>query len=76
MTEPATPTARGGKAARNEGRKAIATTANALSIAVLVTIWLQPLLSGRAAGFAGPVAVAVFVVFQAIAHYVLQRVED
>ena len=76
MTEPATPTPRLGKAARNESRKAIATTANPLSITLLVTLWLQPMLSGRAAGFAGPVALAGFIALQGLAHYVLNRVED
>ena len=65
-----------GKAARNETRKAIATTANALSITLLVTIWLQPIMSGRPVGLAGPVAVLVFVALQGAAHYVLRKVED
>ncbi len=75
MTEPA-PAPRIGKAARNEMRKALATTANALSITMLVTIWLQPMLSGQSVGFAGPVAIAGFVALQAVAHYVLHKVED
>ena len=76
MTEPIDPRPRAGKAARNEARKAIATTANALSITLLVTLWLQPMLSGRAAGFTGPLALAGFIVLQGVAHYVLNRVED
>jgi hypothetical protein len=65
-----------GKAARNEARKAIATTANALSITVVVTAWLQPMLSGRPIDFAAPLAGAAFVVLQGLAHYVLRKVED
>jgi hypothetical protein len=76
MTNPAAPAPHTGKAARNEARKAFATTANALSIAILVTIWLQPMLSGRAPGFSGPIAVGAFIALQALAHYVLSRVED
>jgi len=75
MTEPAASTSRAGKAARNETRKAFATTANALSIAILITIWLQPMLSGRTVGLTGPIAIGVFVALQGVAHYVLRRVE-
>ncbi len=76
MTHPDSPRPPAGKTARNEARKAVATTANALSITLLVTIWLQPLLSGRPAGLAGPVAAVVFVALQGAAHYVLRKVED
>jgi hypothetical protein len=76
MTEPAAPAPSNGKAARNEARKAIATTANALSITLLVTLWLQPMLSGRIVSFMGPFAIAGFLVLQGVAHYVLNRVED
>jgi hypothetical protein len=76
MTDPIKPAPAVGKAARNETRKAIATTANALSITLLVTIWLQPVLSGRSAGLAGPLAALVFVALQGAAHYVLRKVED
>jgi len=76
MTDPVAPAPSIGKAARNEARKAIATTANALSIAILVTIWLQPMLSGRAVGFTGPLVLAGFIALQGLAHYVLNRVED
>ncbi len=75
MTDQAPPP-RTGKAARNESRKAFATTANALSLAILVTFWLQPMFSGRAASFSGPVAIGVFVALQGLAHYVLRGVED
>jgi hypothetical protein len=76
MTHANAPTPLAGKAARNEARKAVATTANALSITLFVTIWLQSLLSGRPLGLAGPVAAVVFVVLQGAAHYVLRKVED
>jgi len=75
MTD-STPAPRTGKAARNETRKAVATTANALSITMVVTAWLQPMLSGRPIGLAGPFAAAAFVVLQGLAHYVLRKVED
>jgi hypothetical protein len=76
MAEPTSPAPRVGKAARNEARKAIATTANALSITMVVTIWLQPMLSGRPLGFSGPLAGLAFIVLQGLAHYVLRKVED
>lgn len=54
----------------------MATTADALSITVLVTLWLRPLSSGRRFAFAGPFAMAAFVALQGVAHYVLRGVED
>ncbi len=76
MTQADAPKPPAGKTARNETRKAIATTANAISITLLVTIWLQPVMSGRPVGLAGLVAVLVFVALQGAAHYVLRKVED
>jgi hypothetical protein len=76
MTQADAPTPLTGKAARNGARKAIATTANALSITLLVTIWLQPVMSGRPVGLAGPVAAVIFVALQGAAHYILRKVED
>jgi hypothetical protein len=76
MTQADASTPLTGKAARNEARKAIATTANAISITLLVTIWLQPMMSGRPVGLAGPLAAVVFVALQGAAHYVLRKVED
>lgn len=76
MAEPAIPTPRPGKAARNEMRKASATTGNALSIAMLVTVCLQPMSSGRTVGLAGASAVAAFIALQVAAHYVLRKMED
>ncbi len=75
MTEPA-PAPPVGKAARNEARKAIATTANALSIAMLVTVCVQPMSSGRAIGLAGASAIVAFIALQVAAHYVLRKMED
>ena len=76
MTEPASPAPRVGKAARNEKRKALATTGNALSIAMLVTASLQPALSGKSIGASGAVGLAAFVALQGLAHYILRKVED
>jgi hypothetical protein len=75
MTEPI-PTPRIGKTARNEMRKAIATTANALSIAMLLTTGLQPAFSGKPIGASGIIGMAAFVALQGVGHYVLRRVED
>jgi len=54
----------------------LATTGNALSIAMLVTVFLQPVSSGRAVGLAGVSAVAAFIALQVAAHYVLRKMED
>jgi hypothetical protein len=54
----------------------LATTGNALSIAMLVTASLQPAFSGRPVGASGAVALAAFVALQGPAHYVLRKVED
>ncbi len=65
------------KAARNERRKALAATLNALGVALLAAALFQPISSGRlpnlallAAAFLG------FVVFQWALHYILGRLED
>jgi hypothetical protein len=76
MSDPAKPFARPGKAARNETRKAVATTGNALSITMLFTAGLQPMLSGRPFGLGGLIGVTAFVALQGLAHYVLRKVED
>ena len=65
-----------GKTGRNERRKAVATTLNAVAAAVVISAVVQPLTSGhvdwgRVAG-----AVGAFLVFQGLLHYVLTRVED
>jgi hypothetical protein len=65
-----------GKAARNEARKAMAATCNALSIALLITAGLQPLIAGRDIGAADLSILATFIALQGAAHYVLRKVED
>jgi hypothetical protein len=65
-----------GKTARNERRKALATTCNALAVAVFVSALLQPLATGRVNPVAALGAVISFVALQAFLHYILQRVED
>lgn len=75
MTEIA-PTPRIGKAARNEARKAVATTSNALSITMLVTASLQPMLTGRPMAAGAMVGLAAFIALQGLAHYILRKVED
>jgi hypothetical protein len=65
-----------GKAARNERRKAAATTCNALAVALFVSAFLQPLISGRASALGMAAALVGFVVFQAFLHYILIKVED
>jgi len=76
MTAPIPPAPRVGKAARNEKRKALATTGNALSITMLVTTSLQPAFSGKPAGVSGAIGLAAFVALQGLTHYVLRKVED
>lgn len=64
------------KAARNERRKAIATTCNAMSVALLISTGLQPLMADR---FSLPnfvCAGAAFIALQAVLHYVLRALED
>ena len=65
-----------GKANRNERRKALATTLNAMSVAVFISAVVQPLSSGRFDLARMIVATAGFVVLQALLHYALTRVED
>lgn len=65
-----------GKAARNEQRKAIATTCNATAVAFLVSALLQPLVSGHANAPLVLGALMGFVALQGALHYVLCRVED
>ena len=76
MKEPPNPARRVGKAARNEMRKALATTGNALSIAMVVTANLQPGFSGKPVGVGGVLGLTAFVVLQGLIHYVLRKVED
>lgn len=65
-----------GKAARNERRKAIATTCNAMSVALVISIIIQPLNSGRIDITSTLLALNAFIVFQGLLHYLLGRVED
>lgn len=76
MADPALQNPSLGKASRNEKRKAVATLLNAVAVAIFISAFLQPLLSG---GFnLGRTAWAFggFLVFQGALHYVLSRVED
>lgn len=66
----------GGKAARNEQRKAFATTCNAVSVAILVSAFLQPLAAGRPDPSAMLLTLAIFIALQALLHYFLAQVED
>jgi hypothetical protein len=65
-----------GKANRNERRKAVATTLNALAVAVVISVVVQPLTSGRFDLVRIAWAAGGFLVFQGLLHYVLARVED
>lgn len=65
-----------GKAGRNERRKAIATTLNALAVALVISAVVQPLTSGRLNMGLVVGALAFFLVLQGFLHYVLARVED
>ena len=76
MVDQPTPQPGPGKAARNEARKAIAATCNALSIALLITAGLQPLIAGRVIGAAELSILATFIALQGAAHYGLRKVED
>ena len=65
------------KASRNERRKAVASTANAIGLAFLVTALFQPLATGRTPHLGLSIAAFVgFIVSQWIAHYILSRLED
>jgi hypothetical protein len=76
MTEPSSRLPTLGKANRNERRKALATTLNAASVAVVISAVLQPLTTGNLDLARVVLATGVFVVLQAVLHYVLARVED
>ncbi len=64
------------KAARNERRKAAATTCNALAVALLVAAFLQPLVSGHPSVIGTSAALVGFVALQGLLHYILKQVED
>jgi len=64
------------KTARNEQRKAVANTCNAVSVALLISVGLQPLMAGH---FSPPnfiSAVVTFIALQVVLHYVLKTLED
>lgn len=64
------------KSARNERRKALATTCNAVSVALFISAGLQPLMAGRF-NLSGVIAVTTLVVaLQFALHYILREVED
>jgi crotonobetainyl-CoA:carnitine CoA-transferase CaiB-like acyl-CoA transferase len=65
-----------GKAGRNERRKAIATTLNALAVALVISAVVQPLTSGHLNKGLVAGALGFFLVLQGLLHYVLARVED
>jgi len=65
-----------GKAARNEQRKAVATTLNAISVALVVTAVLQPLTTRRFDTGLALLSASAFLVSQLVLHYILSRVED
>jgi hypothetical protein len=65
-----------GKANRNERRKAVATTLNALAVAVVISAVVQPLTLGRFDLVRSVWSAGGFLVFQGLLHYVLGRVED
>jgi len=76
MTEPASLFPGLGKANRNARRKALATTINAVSVALVISAVLQPLTS-EALDLARVVLTAgLFLVLQVVLHDVLARVED
>ncbi len=66
-----------GKAARNERRKALAATLNALSVAPIITAVIQPVAAhGRIEPNVIGLASIFFVAAQLGLHYILGRLED
>lgn len=62
------------KAARNERRKAFAATLNALSVAGIVAALIQPVAIGGTISLElSFAAMAIFVVFQNLLHYVFEE---
>lgn len=70
------PDAESGKAARNERRKAFATTLNAFSVALVIAGVVQPFLAGTPNIGVILGAAVLAVVLQVALHYVLERLED
>ena len=54
----------------------MATTLNAISVALVVTAVLQPLFANRFNGVVTLLSTAAFLVSQLVLHYVLSGVED
>lgn len=65
-----------GKGGRNERRKAVATTLNAISVAFVVTAVVQPLAMNHFNAGLTVASAAAFLVSQLVLHYVLGSVED
>ena len=65
-----------GKAARNERRKAFATTFNAVAVSIFVYAILQPIMSGHLNLASVSSALVAFIVLQGVLHYILKQVED
>lgn len=65
------------KAARNERRKAAATTLIAAGIAIAAAMFIQPMAGGPEPRVL-PLLAAFFLIVasQAFAHYILSRIED
>jgi hypothetical protein len=76
MTESASLFPNLGKTNRNERRKAITTTLNALSVALVISAVLQPLTVGSLDIARVVLVTGLFLVLQVVLHYVLARVED
>ena len=64
------------KAARNERRKAFATTCNALAVAVFISAIVQPIITGQMDLARALGALVSFIVLQGVLHYILAQVED
>lgn len=64
------------KAARNERRKAFATTLNAVAVSIFVYAILQPVMLGRLDLASLGRALAAFIVLQGVLHYIPKQVED
>lgn len=65
-----------GKAARNERRKAFASTCNTVAVAFFVSALLQPIVGGELRWVSVIGALVGFVALQGFLHYILARVED
>ncbi len=64
------------KAARNERRKAVAATLNALGVAVLLATGVRSVVGEMVAGETILVGIAIFIAAQGALHAVLRSLED